>query len=592
MASLRLCVELFYEFLELHFGLPQFGFVVNYFETFVVETDRMIETGKILQQRYRIDKQIGQGGMGAVYVATDERFGSVVAIKETLCMDDNYRKAIEREARLLNSLKHTALPRVSDHFLEENGQFLVMEYIPGEDLAFMLERDAKPFSVEQVLIWADQLLDALDFLHNQQNPVIHRDIKPQNLKITSKGQIILLDFGLAKGNPTDAGHQTAAKSIFGYSRNYASLEQIQGTGTDPRSDLYSLAATLYHLLTGHPPEDALTRAMSVLSHQPDPVIPAHFIRCEIPVGFSGVLHNALDLNAAARPQAAAQMREMVNDYGSYEHLAATANNANTIANADIASQNTKLMPGTTQHGIDRQTDVKTEILPAYISQETALRTEGSNRVTGAEPVSFAAANSTANGGSKRRFAFASAAGLLLAGSIAAGVFVYNPGIFSSADPAASDSQLISQPANTDTPATETAAEIVTPPEPEAADGATKSVESKSEGEKTQTKQVAKTAKATSSGSGAAASNDPDEMDLEGKTIYVGNMKIKNGRVETPDSFIDENGVTPKTPKAPNIEVPQQPVSPPNFRNLTPEQRRKLQMMRRKNQFPAGKRYPQ
>src|SRR5687767_7538542 len=100
----------------------------------------MIGTGTFLQQRYRIDKQIGQGGMGAVYVATDERFGSTVAIKETLYMDDNFRKAIEREARLLNSLKHSALPRVSDHFEEDNGQFLVMEYIPGDDLGFMLER--------------------------------------------------------------------------------------------------------------------------------------------------------------------------------------------------------------------------------------------------------------------------------------------------------------------------------------------------------------------------------------------------------------------------------------------------------------------
>src|SRR4030095_1568562 len=209
----------------------------------------MIETGKVLQQRYRIERQIGQGGMGAVYIATDERFGSMVAIKETLCMDNNYRKAIEREARLLNSLKHVALPRVSDHFVEENGQFLVMEYIAGEDLCHVLEASNKPFPVEQVLMWADQLLDALDFLHNQVNPVIHRDIKPQNLKVTPKGQIILLDFGLAKGHVTDAGHQTAAKSIFGYSRNYASLEQIQGTGTDPRSDLYSLAATLYHLIT-------------------------------------------------------------------------------------------------------------------------------------------------------------------------------------------------------------------------------------------------------------------------------------------------------------------------------------------------------
>src|SRR5688572_12352918 len=178
----------------------------------------MIETGKILQQRYRIEKQIGQGGMGAVYVAMDERFGSTVAIKETLCMDDNYRKAIEREARLLNSLKHHALPRVSDHFLEDDGQYLVMEYIPGEDLFCILEERKEPFAVEQVLNWADQLLEALDFLHNQENPIVHRDIKPQNLKVTLKGQIILLDFGLAKGNVTGAGNQTNAKSIFGYSR--------------------------------------------------------------------------------------------------------------------------------------------------------------------------------------------------------------------------------------------------------------------------------------------------------------------------------------------------------------------------------------
>src|SRR3954452_10008539 len=110
----------------------------------------MIEAGKFLQQRYRIDKQIGQGGMGAVYVATDERFGSTVAIKETLCMDENFRKAIEREARLLNSLKHTALPRVTDHFEEQDGQFLVMEYIQGEDVAELLKDRNSPFPPDQV----------------------------------------------------------------------------------------------------------------------------------------------------------------------------------------------------------------------------------------------------------------------------------------------------------------------------------------------------------------------------------------------------------------------------------------------------------
>src|SRR5688572_26168715 len=307
----------------------------------------MIETGKILQQRYRIDKQIGQGGMGAVYVATDERFGSTVAIKETLCMDDNYRKAIEREARLLNSLKHIALPRVTDHFVEDNGQFLVMEYIAGEDLAHHLETASRPFPVDQVLTWADQLLDALDFLHNQAHPVIHRDIKPQNLKVTPSGQIILLDFGLAKGNPTDAGHQTAAKSIFGYSRNYASLEQIQGTGTDPRSDLYSLAATLYHLLTNTAPEDALTRAMAVLSRQRDPLVPANQIVEGIPAGVAYVLERALDLDAAQRPASAVVMRSMLREHEKYESQAPTVIDHAVPVSANIHAQNTRLMPGST-----------------------------------------------------------------------------------------------------------------------------------------------------------------------------------------------------------------------------------------------------
>src|SRR5437868_8807385 len=113
----------------------------------------MIKLNQLIQNRYRIGEQIGKGGMGAVYLATDERFGSTVAIKETLCMDENFRKAIEREARLLNSLKHAALPRVSDHFLEDEGQFLVMEFIPGEDLHFILERDNKPFPINAVLTW-------------------------------------------------------------------------------------------------------------------------------------------------------------------------------------------------------------------------------------------------------------------------------------------------------------------------------------------------------------------------------------------------------------------------------------------------------
>src|SRR5438477_9508137 len=186
----------------------------------------MIAPGTVLQNRYRVERQIGEGGMGAVYIATDERFGSTVALKETFFDDPSLRKAFEREARLLNHLRHSALPRVSDHFNEEEGQFLVMEYIPGEDLSAMLKGRAAPFPTAQVLAWADQLLDALEYLHTQQPPVIHRDIKPQNLKLGARGQVILLDFGLAKGYSTQTTPQAA--SVVGYTPAYAPLEPLQG----------------------------------------------------------------------------------------------------------------------------------------------------------------------------------------------------------------------------------------------------------------------------------------------------------------------------------------------------------------------------
>ncbi|HEV2707499.1 MAG TPA: protein kinase [Pyrinomonadaceae bacterium] len=267
----------------------------------------MIAPDTLLQNRYLVIKQIGEGGMGAVYVATDQRFGSTVALKETFFTDPSLRRAFEREARLLNRLRHPALPRVSDHFMEEDGQFLVMEFIAGDDLSEMLKVRGTPFPVSDVLAWADQLLDALDYLHTQDPPVVHRDIKPQNLKLAGRNQIVLLDFGLAKGTPAQLTAQ--GSSVFGYSLNYAPIEQMQGTGTDPRSDLYSLGATLYHLLTGVAPPDALTRATAVLNGQPDPLRPADEINPQVSSSIASILGRSLAQSAAQRPQTAHEMRE-------------------------------------------------------------------------------------------------------------------------------------------------------------------------------------------------------------------------------------------------------------------------------------------
>ncbi|HEV2764674.1 MAG TPA: serine/threonine-protein kinase, partial [Pyrinomonadaceae bacterium] len=273
----------------------------------------MLSPGTLLQNRYRVLEQIGQGGMGTVYVATDERFRSTVALKETHFDDPGLRRAFEREAHLLHRLRHAALPKVTDHFVEGAGQFLVMEFIAGEDLSEMLKARGGAFPPTEVLSWADQLLDALDYLHTQETPVVHRDIKPQNLKLTSRNQIVLLDFGLAKGSAAQLTRVTATGSVFGYSRHYAPLEQIQGAGTDPRSDLYSLGATLYHLLTGVTPPDALTRATAVLNAQPDPLQPANELNAHVPAPVSEILARAMNLNAGQRPQTAAAMRDALRE---------------------------------------------------------------------------------------------------------------------------------------------------------------------------------------------------------------------------------------------------------------------------------------
>jgi eukaryotic-like serine/threonine-protein kinase len=269
----------------------------------------MLTADTVLQGRYRIIRQLGQGGMGAVYEAVDERLDTTVALKETLFTDEKLRKQFEREARLLARMHHQALPRVSDHFNEDNGQFLVMQYIAGEDLSVMLAQKNGPFPQAEVLRWADQLCDALDYLHTQDPQIIHRDIKPQNLKLTERGQIVLLDFGLAKGAAGQLSVVTTSASIFGYTPNYAPLEQVQGMGTDPRSDIYALAATLFHLMTNVKPPDALGRASAIVNGLPDPLPPANQVTAQVGPAVAAVLSKGMSQKRDDRFASASAMRD-------------------------------------------------------------------------------------------------------------------------------------------------------------------------------------------------------------------------------------------------------------------------------------------
>ena len=268
----------------------------------------------LLQNRYLVVQLIGKGGMGEVYLAVDQRLGSPVALKRTFFSDDEMLgNAFEREARTLARLRHPVLPKVSDHFTENETQYLAMEHISGDDLSKRLELTDKPFPLSWVLFWSDQLLDALAYLHSYEPPIIHRDIKPQNLKLTDENHIVLLDFGLAKNSIGNTRVTSTGGSVVGYTPHYAPMEQIRGTGTDPRSDLYSLSATVYQLLTNTVPPDALTRADSILNGLPDPIKPLDKINPEIPKTISDVILKGMSLSMDQRYTDAREMQKVLRE---------------------------------------------------------------------------------------------------------------------------------------------------------------------------------------------------------------------------------------------------------------------------------------
>ena len=266
----------------------------------------------MIQNRYLVVHLIGKGGMGEVYLAVDQRLGSAVALKRTSFADDaGLAAAFEREAKILARLRHPVLPKVSDHFAENGDQFLVMEHISGDDLSKRLESANKAFPVSWVMFWADQLLDALSYLHSHEPPIIHRDIKPQNLKLTDENHIVLLDFGLSKdtANQSVISAPGTSGSVVGYTPHFAPMEQIRGTGTNPRSDIYSLSATLYQLMTNVVPADALSRADVMLNGQADPIRPLSELNPEISPAVSSVILKGLEVSQDKRFGSAAEMQK-------------------------------------------------------------------------------------------------------------------------------------------------------------------------------------------------------------------------------------------------------------------------------------------
>ena len=229
-----------------------------------------LDIGEIVGERYRVAKLLGQGGMGAVYRAWDTRLNRPVALKEMTPqpgldaeMLTQLREQFQQEAQVLATLVHPNLVRVTDYFSWGGNEYLVMDYVEGESLADRIQRDGTQ-PEGQVLAWAGQLLEALAYCHAL--GVIHRDIKPQNIVITPEDRAVLVDFGLVKlWDPQDPHTRTVMRGAG--TPEYAPPEQYDvGTGhTDPRSDVYSLGATLYHALTGQAPPTATRRMASPAS---------------------------------------------------------------------------------------------------------------------------------------------------------------------------------------------------------------------------------------------------------------------------------------------------------------------------------------
>lgn len=210
----------------------------------------MLKLGYLIDKRYEVLGPLGQGGMGAVYRVRHVHLDQEFALKELLNPSAQAEAQFKQEARILAGLNHPNLPRVIDYFSVKAQNYLVMDFIPGDDLQTLLDGRSHPFTVPEVLPWLRQLLEALAYVHAR--GVTHRDVKPANLKLTPDGRLVLVDFGIAKGGTQHPG-RTGFHARSAYTPYLAAPEQVMGQGTGPRTDLFAAASTTTYLLTGQLP---------------------------------------------------------------------------------------------------------------------------------------------------------------------------------------------------------------------------------------------------------------------------------------------------------------------------------------------------
>jgi len=258
--------------------------------------------GQTIQGRYCVVKLLGEGGYGAVYLVQDTRLGGKsLALKESFDSSAEAQRQFQLEANLLADLSHPNLPRVSDYFVEPTGrQYLVMDFVEGQDLTDLTVTRRTPLPEGQALTWMIQVCQAVAHLHGQRpRPIIHRDIKPPNIKITPAGQAVLVDFGIAKLYEPQKGTARIAKA---FSPGFSPYEQY-ASHTDARSDVYALGATLYCMVTATVPPDAFSERLVKQA----PLVPPRRLNSQVSPGLERVILQAMEMDPNRRFPSAVEL---------------------------------------------------------------------------------------------------------------------------------------------------------------------------------------------------------------------------------------------------------------------------------------------
>lgn len=255
----------------------------------------------ILEDRYQIERLLAQGGMGAVYRCFDLKLKTTVAIKENFFQLPEGIHQFEQEAFILAGLRHSGLPRVTDHFHADGKQYLVMDYIEGDNLWEIVQRKRGPLVEAQALNYMIQVCNAVSYLHRRNPPILHRDIKPKNIKITPNGEAVLVDFGISRIALDQKSTQSGARAL---TPGFSPPEQYSKTGTTPASDIYALGATLYAILTGQEPPDSISLLVDQVDYKPPGDINA-----AISPAVSDAIEHAMQVKVSDRPKTVAAWRD-------------------------------------------------------------------------------------------------------------------------------------------------------------------------------------------------------------------------------------------------------------------------------------------